>query len=162
MDDAKKFRLLADIHRASHFEWRRTAMGLAPDKEPLEITKRYWTHVGRDTAKYYLKQIDREKSLAAEMARLFVSSSVAMGEDAEVLEDSSDGCAQARHNDCPWFHWHKREGLLTEDQAGCDHWLETVIEEINAALGTQLAFETVQSLPAGGCCCHRKFWEEKA
>ncbi len=161
MDDAKKFNLLADIMRAAHFEWRRTAVDLAPDVAPVDIVKRYWTEVGRDTAVYYLKKIDRTKDLAGEVARLYVASSVAMGEDAEVGE-AGDGCAHACHHDCPWFHWHKRQDLLAEDQPGCDQWLQTVVDEINKALETRLRFETVESLPAGGQQCLRRFWEEKS
>lgn len=161
MDPQKQFELLSNIMRASHFEWRRAALALNPDLDPMDLVKKYWKEVGIDTAKFYLKKIDPKKDLAAQVASLFVSSSVAMGEDAEVLDKSTDGKCQARHNDCPWFHWHKREGLLQEDQVGCDHWLKTVVDEINAALNSSLRFETVETLPGGGSCCLRRFWEEK-
>ena len=159
-DPTKRLEVLSNIMRASHFEWRRAVMTLFPDTDPKELVKRYWTEVGKDTARYYLKKIDPRKDLAQQVARLFVSSSVAMGEDAEVLEAASDGCCRARHNDCPWYHWHQREGLLDEDRMGCDHWLQTVVDEINAALGTRLRFETVETLPDGGSCCLRRFWVE--
>ncbi len=158
MDDAKKLEILSGIMRASHFEWRRAALALNPDLDPVELVKKYWEEVGKDTAKFYLRKIDPQGDVAAQVAQLFVSSSQAMGEDAELLESTTDGKHQARHNDCPWYHWHQREGLLHEDQIGCDHWLKTVVDEVNAALGTRLHFETVTSLPAGGGCCLRRFW----
>ncbi len=158
MDLNKKFEVLANIMRASHFEWRRAALSLKPDLDPQTLVNRYWEEVGKDTAQYYLRMIDPEKDLAPQMAELYVSSSVVMGEDAEVIQDSADGRNQARHNSCPWYDWHKREGLLAEDLAGCDHWLQVVVDEINAALGTALRFKTVEALPSGGSCCTRQFW----
>lgn len=161
MDEAKRFDLLANIMRASHFEWRRTALALSPELDPMSLVKRYWTEVGKDTAKYYLKKIDPSKDVAAQMARLFVSSSVIMGEDAELLERDAEGRSLARHNGCPWFDWHKREGLLDEDRPGCDEFIKTVVAEINSALGTRLRFETKESLPEGGSGCLRVFWIDK-
>ncbi len=161
MDDAKKFQILAEITRASHFEWRRAALAMAPDVEPLELVKRYWTEVGKDTARFYLKDIDPAGDLPAQVARLIVSSSVAMGEDAEVLGPSSDGVWEVRHNACPWYRWHKQEDLLHEDRPGCDCWFATLVEEINGALGTALRFETLETLPDGGPSCLRRLWVEE-
>ncbi len=158
MDSDRKFELLANIMRASHFEWRRAVLKLCPGVDPLELVKQYWEEVGKDTARYYLKKIDPSRDLAEQVADLFVASSVAMGEDAEVLTKAADGSSRVRHNGCPWYDWHQREKLLAEDQVGCDHWLRTVVDEINAALGASLKFETVESLPGGGGCCLRRFW----
>jgi hypothetical protein len=159
MNISKKFELLSNIMRASHFEWRRAALASCPGIEPAELVKRYWEEVGKDTARFYLKKIDPERDLADQVADLIVSSSVAMGEDAEV-EAGPDGESRVVHHDCPWFHWHKREGVLDEDQAGCDHWLKTIVDHINQSLGRSLRFETLESLPEGAQCCRRRFWEE--
>lgn len=159
MSEEKRFELLANIMRASHFEWRRAVASLCPDLDPTEAVKRYWEEVGKDTAAYYLKKINPDKGIAEQLAALYVASSVAMGEDASVVASSVPGESLARHEACPWFDWHKREGLLHEDQVGCDYWLRTVVDEINKALGTELRFETVESLPAGGSSCLRRFWD---
>ena len=159
MRDGKKFNLLANIMRAPHFEWRRAAASLCPELDPTEIVKRYWGEVGRDTAAFYLTKLDREQPLAPQVAALYVASSVAMGEDAEVVPSDDPEASLARHNACPWYEWHAREDLLDEDQVGCDFWLSTVISEINEKLGSQLRFETVESLPTGGKGCIRRFWE---
>ncbi len=167
----KRFELLSNILRASHFEWRRAAQKLAPNVSGVEIVKAFWREVGLDTAQFYLRKIDPKKSLAAQVAKLYISSSVAMGEDAillgveEDLATSGDLVAHhgevcAQHRDCPWYHWHKKMGLLKEDQPGCDEWLRTVVEEINKAHSSKLRFETVESLPEGGKSCLRRFWEE--
>ena len=160
MSDDKRFELLANIMRASHFEWRRAVASLCPELDPADAVMRYWEEVGKDTAAFYLKKIDPDKGLAPQVAALYVASSVAMGEDAEVVPSSNPGESLARHNACPWYDWHKREVLLAEDQVGCDRWLETVVEEINRSLGTELRCETVESLPTGGSSCLRRFWEE--
>lgn len=161
MDDKKRFEILSGIMRASHFEWRKAALEMSPGIDPIRLVKKYWEVVGKDTAQFYLKKIDPQRDVAQQTAEMFVSSSQAMGEDAVMLGQNADGCWEARHNDCPWFHWHKKENLLDEDQVGCDQWLKTVVDEINAALHTHVRFETTESLPAGGGCCHRKFWIEK-
>jgi len=160
MDQAKKFAVLATIMRASHFQWRRAALALCPDIPPGELVNRYWREVGRDTARYYLQQIDTDRDLAAQVAELFVRSSVVMGEDAEVLEKPAAGGSEVRHNGCPWYDWHRRLDLLAEDLAGCNYFLQVVVDEINAALGTSLRCETLESLPGGDSCCRRRFWEE--
>jgi hypothetical protein len=160
VSESKRFDLLANIMRASHFEWRRAVQSLCPDVDPTEAVKRFWEEAGKDTAAFYLKKIDPEQDLAAQVGALYVASSVAMGEDAAVIPSDAPGVTVARHDACPWYDWHKREGLVEEDQVGCDWWLKTVVEEINESLGTRLRFETVESLPAGGTGCVRRFWEE--
>jgi hypothetical protein len=160
MDDAKKLEILATIMRASHFQWRRAALAACPDQDPQELVNRYWQEVGKDTAKFYLRKIDPERDLADQVAALFAASSEVMGEQAEVLEKSPEGHSQVRHAACPWFDWHRREGLLAEDQPGCDFFLQVVMDEINRALNTSLRFRTVESLPGGGRCCLRQIWEE--
>ncbi len=161
MDEAKRFQLLGNIMRAAHFEWRRTALALSPNLDPMTLVKRYWEEVGKDTAKFYLSKIDPSRDLAEQMAKLFVSSSVIMGEDAATLPPDEQGRCGAKHNDCPWFHWHKKEGLLKEDQPGCDRFIQVVVDEINKTLKSRLRFETKESLPEGGKGCVRKFWVEK-
>ncbi len=160
MSESKRFDLLANIMRASHFEWRRAVQSLCPDVDPTEAVKRFWEEAGKDTAAFYLKKIDPDDDLPAQVAALYVASSVAMGEDAAIVPSQNPGESMARHQACPWYDWHKREGLLEEDQVGCDRWLETVVDEINKSLGTNLRFETVESLPTGGNSCLRRFWEE--
>ncbi len=160
MDCEKRFELLANIMRASHFEWRRAALATNPQPDPEALIRRYWEEVGRDTAAFYLRKIDPAGDVARQVADLFVGSSVAMGEDAEYAGTDGDGCHLARHNACPWFDWHKREGLLAEDRLGCDHWLATVVDEVNRALGAKVRFQTVEALPDGGTQCLRRFWQE--
>ncbi|MEE9224074.1 MAG: hypothetical protein V3U51_04935 [Thermoplasmata archaeon] len=156
----KKFNMLSQIQRASHFEWLRAAKELCPDVSELDLVLKFWEIVGHDTAKNYLKHLDPEKPLPEQIAKNFVFSSQAMGEDAEFVEGKDEKEAFAQHVGCPWFEWHQRLDKLDQDQAGCDKWLETFVDDINKELGTNLKWETVKSIPKGDEVCLRRFWVE--
>jgi hypothetical protein len=154
-----KFKVLCEIVRAQHFAWREAALAMAPGVDPTELGNKMWEITGVQTAKAYLKRLDPKKPLAAQVAQSIAWSSVCMGEDATVEHGDGDE-ALVRHADCPWFHWHKRLGILKEDQPGCDTWFFTAVAEINKALGTNVKIETQCSLPEGGDCCLRRIWVE--
>ncbi len=156
----KKFNMLSQIQRASHFEWLRAAKELCPDVSELDLVLKFWEIVGHDTAKNYLKHLDPEKSLPEQIAKNFGFSSQAMGEDAEFVEGKDEKEAFAQHVGCPWFEWHQRLDKMDQDQAGCDKWLETFVDDINKELGTELKWETVKSIPNGDAVCLRRFWVE--
>ncbi len=158
----KKFKVLTEITRAQHFAWHKAVEKLCPDVDVAKVTDKMWEITGHQTAKAYLKRLDRDKPLGEQIAASIVWSSRCMGEDAKV-EKSESGKDEAfvRHDDCPWFHWHKRLDLLAEDQPGCDLWFQTTIDDINKELGTKIRMETTESLPTGGSCCLRRFWVEE-
>ena len=154
----KKFHVLSEIVRGSHFEWLRAVRALAPELDELRLVREYWREVGRDTARAYLPHIDREKPLPEQVARNFSFSSQCMGEDCSVRPGRDENEYFAQHEGCPWFDWHKKEGKLELDLPGCDAWLEAVVDGVNEALGTSLKFETLKSLPGGDDICLRRFW----
>jgi hypothetical protein len=156
----KKYNVLSQIQRASHFEWLRAAKELCPDVSELDLVLKYWEIVGHDTAKNYLKHLDPEKPLPEQVAKNYVFSSQSMGENAEFVEGKDENEAFAQHVGCPWFEWHQRLDKLDQDQAGCDMWLETFVDDINKELGTNLKWETMKSIPAGDRICLRRFWIE--
>jgi hypothetical protein len=156
----KRFRMLAQIQRASHFEWLRAVRALCPDVDEKELVLRFWTEVGHDTARNYVDHMDPAKPMPRQMAESFVFSSQCMGEDAVVVEGGDDRECFARHDDCPWLEWHRREGKTDLDQAGCDRWLEVLVGDVNEALGTDVKWETVKAMPAGDEVCLRRFWVE--
>ena len=155
----KRFAVLCEIVRAQHFAWREAALAMAPELDPQELGNKMWEITGVQTAKAYLKRLDRDKPLAEQVARAIAWSSVCMGEDAVVEKGAGDE-AFVRHADCPWHHWHKRLDILEEDRPGCDTWFFTAVAEINKALGTNIKIETKSSLPDGGNCCLRRIWVE--
>jgi hypothetical protein len=71
----KKYNVLSQIQRASHFEWLRAAKELCPDVSELDLVLKYWEIVGHDTAKNYLKHLDPEKPLPEQVAKNYVFSS---------------------------------------------------------------------------------------
>ncbi len=155
----KRFKVLCEIVRAQHFAWREAVMVAAPDLAVQDVADKMWELTGVQTAKAYVKRLDPKEPLAPQVARSLAWSSMCMGEDAVVEQGEGDE-AFLRHNDCPWFHWHKRLNILSEDQPGCDMWFFTTVAEINKALGTNIKIETQCSLPAGGDCCRRRIWVE--
>ena len=154
-----RFKVLCEIVRAQHFAWREAVLAVAPDVDVKELSNKMWELTGVQTAKAYLKRLDPKKPLALQVARSIAWSSVCMGEDA-IVEDGQGDEAFVKHADCPWYHWHKRLGILEEDQPGCDAWFQTTVAEINKGLGSNLKVETQCALPSGGDCCRRRFWVE--
>lgn len=155
----KRFAVLSEITRAQHFAWREAVRQQCPDVDIRGVVDRMWRITGEQTSRAYLKRLDPDRPLALQVANSIAWSSLCMGEDVIVEEQGDE--ARVRHRDCPWFHWHRKLGLLDEDQPGCDAWFGSVVDDINDKLGTKLRFETVESLPAGGSCCLRRFWVEK-
>ena len=156
----KKFKVLCEITRASHFEWLRAVSKLAPELDLDKLVRQYWHEVGLDTAKAYLPHLDKDKPLPEQVARSFAFSSTCMGEDCQVKPGKDDKEFFAEHHGCPWFDWHKREDKLEQDRMGCDAWLGAVVEGVNESLGTSLKCETLKSLPDGDEVCLRRFWVE--
>lgn len=155
----KRFKVLCEIVRAQHFAWREAALAMAPGLDPEELGNKMWEITGVQTGKAYLKRLDKNKPLAPQVAQSIAWSSVCMGEDATVEPGEGDE-AFVNHADCPWYHWHKRLGILAEDQPGCDTWFFTAVAEINKTLGTDIKIETQCSLPTGGDSCRRRIWVE--
>ncbi|MBT3663816.1 MAG: hypothetical protein HN927_03745 [Candidatus Marinimicrobia bacterium] len=155
----QKFNLLSQITRASHFEWREAFIKMFPDLDPAEAVMNYWEIVGQDTARAFLKRIDRDKPVAPQIAEMIVNSSLAMGETAEMVQEN-DGKMRLVHGACPWYDWHKKYDALEEDQPGCDCWIQTIVKDINQELNTHVRVETLSSLPAGDENCTRIFTEK--
>ncbi|MFH2002905.1 MAG: hypothetical protein ABIK28_24775 [Planctomycetota bacterium] len=155
----KRFKVLCEIVRAQHFAWREAALAMAPGMDPVALGNKMWEITGVQTGKAYAKRIDKAKPLAMQVADSIAWSSVCMGEDATVEAGEGDE-AFVRHADCPWYHWHKRLDVLSEDQPGCDTWFFTAVKEINKRLGTKIRIETLHSLPNGDACCLRRVWVE--
>jgi hypothetical protein len=156
----KKFRILTEICRASHFAWREAVVRRCPDVDPSEIVNEMWDITGVQTALAYLKRLDRSKGLAEQLATSIVWSSSCMGEEARVEKGKRAGEFIVRHDCCPWYRWHSDRGLLPEDRPGCDRWFEATIRTINENLGSRIRFETLSALPEGGDGCVRRIWEE--
>jgi hypothetical protein len=156
----KKFRILTEINRASHFAWREAALRLCPGVQPQDLVDEMWDITGIQTGEAYARRMDSGGDVPKQFATSIAWSSQCMGEDAYMEEGEKAGEYLVRHKACPWHVWHERLGLLSEDRPGCDRWFEATIRTINEKLGTKLRFETLSALPDGGDCCLRRIWEE--
>ena len=154
----KKFAILCEITRAQHFAWHEAVAQMCPGVDVAAVTDKMWEITGHQTAKAYIKRLDKSKPLAAQVAGSIVWSSQCMGEDAAVEVTEGKDEAFVRHGDCPWYHWHKKLDLMPEDRPGCDLWFRTAVQDINEALSTKLNVETQKALPDGDSCCLRRFW----
>lgn len=157
MDDVPletRFSVLTQISRAQHFAWREAVRRMFPDVDPAEVVNLMWEITGEQTADSYAKRLDPAKPLANQVAQCIAWSSSCMGEDAVVEE--RDGEVFVKHVDCPWFHWHRRLGLLAEDRPGCDRWFAATLGALGKRFGTTLSFDTLETLPEGGSCCRRR------
>jgi len=152
----EKFKILCSITRAAHFEWREAFIRMNPDMNPTDAVMQYWKIVGHDTAKAFLKKIKPEEPVIPQLAQMIVDSSLAMGEDAQ-LDIRHNTEAHVKHNACPWFEWHKRKDALSEDRPGCDCWFQTIVQDVNESLSTQIKVETLSTLPDGDEHCIRRF-----
>lgn len=155
-----RFNVLSQITRAQHFAWREAVARLFPKANPAAVVNLMWEITGEQTAEAYVKRIQKDKPLAPQVAQCIAWSSRCMGEDAAVLE--KDGQTFVKHSDCPWFHWHKRLGLLAEDRPGCDAWFAATFAELGRRIGADIGFETIESLPEGGSSCLRRISAQPA
>ena len=77
----KKFRILVEITRASHFAWREAAIKCCPGVDPGELVNEMWEITGVRTAEAYLKHLDPAGDLVGQVAESIVWSSQCMGEE---------------------------------------------------------------------------------
>jgi len=164
----KRFQILCQITRAQHFAWRQAVAEMAPGLDPAAVVDRMWEITGRGTAASYAKRIDPSADVARQVADGIAWSSQCMGEDAAVevpVEEPAEasrapGEVLLRHRDCPWVHWHRRQGLERECRPGCDAWFASTLRGVSAAIGAEVRFETLEALPEGGESCLRRIWSE--
>lgn len=157
----KRFRILVEISRASHFAWREAALKVCPDVDPAELVNTMWEITGVRTAEAYVKHLDPSGDIVRQVAESIVWSSQCMGEEALLEQGDAPGEQFVKHVACPWHRWHEEHGLLSEDRPGCDRWFEATLRTINEKLGTSLRFETLSALPDGSDCCLRRIWAER-
>ncbi|MBI5514678.1 MAG: hypothetical protein HY909_12960 [Deltaproteobacteria bacterium] len=153
---SQKFAVLCDIVRAQHFAWRRAVEEACPSVDPSAVVLRMWRLTGEQTGRAYLRRIDRSRPLGPQLARSIAWSSQCMGEDAAFEPGASDEEGLVRHRSCPWDAWHGRHALREECRRGCDEWFRATCAVVGAETGTDVRFETLESLPEGGASCLRR------
>ena len=86
----KRFPVLVQISRASHFAWRQAVVATCPGCDPVAVVNKMWELTGHDTAAAYVKRLDPQKPLPLQFAKAIEWSSQCMGEDAEALPGQTD------------------------------------------------------------------------
>jgi hypothetical protein len=155
----KKLEILSEITRAQHFAWHAAVRRICPEVDPMRVTMEMWRLTGDETGAAYVRKIDRRLPIAPQIASSICWSSECMGEDAVALRGANEKEAFVVHRGCPWKRWHERMKLEHEDRPGCDEWFRATIATVNAALGSNVTFETLESMPEGGATCRRRIWE---
>jgi len=102
----KKFAVLVQICRASHFAWREAALRCCPGVDPQKLVDTMWEITGTQTGEAYLKHLDPSAALPEQVAASIVWSSQCMGETARLESGKKPGEWFVRHDDCPWYDWH--------------------------------------------------------
>jgi hypothetical protein len=154
----KKFEILSEITRAQHFAWHAAVRKLCPSVDTMQITLEMWRNTGVQTGAAYARRIKRHLPVAPQIAESICWSSQCMGEDAVTTPGKDASEAFVVHRACPWQRWHRDNDLVREDRPGCDEWFRSTIDTVNQALGTNVQFETLESLPEGGEVCRRRLW----
>ena len=72
----KRFRILVEICRASHFAWREAVARRCPGIDPAVVVNEMWDVTGVQTAESYLAHLDPAGDLARQVAASVVWSSV--------------------------------------------------------------------------------------
>ncbi len=155
----QRFAALCEIVRAQHFAWHAAVRAQCPSIDPMQVTLEMWRRTGQGTGSAYARRIKRELPVAPQIAASICWSSQCMGEDAHVESGENPREAFVVHRACPWQRWHVAHGLVHEDRPGCDEWFRATLRTVNDALGTDVRFETLESLPEGGGSCRRRLWE---
>ena len=117
----KKFKILSEIARAQHFAWRQAVEKCYPDADPEKAVFKMWEITGHETAKAYLKRLDRSKPLPKQLADSLAWSSVSMGEDAVSLQGRSEKEALKKIKEAKSLHVE----VLNEEASG-----KKLIEEV--------------------------------
>ncbi len=154
----KKFEILCEITRAQHFAWHAAVRKVCPSADPMAVTLEMWRLTGEQTGRAYVRKIDKKLPIAPQIAESICWSSQCMGEDAVVEKGAREGEAFVVHRAGPWQRWHQHNDLVREDRPGCDAWFQATIDTVNEALGSNVKFETQESLPDGGATCRRRLW----
>ena len=152
------------VIKSTFFEWRQTALELlGPGSDALDVVLKFWEVAGVDVAKNFfpmLNLLKGEEGLILNLGRALAGTGIANGAVARVEKGEGPLEALIRWERCPWPTFAKRYGAsMKEDLLGCDKFLQTIVAEVNAFLGTDLKIETQKAIPSGDGVCLRRLYK---
>ena len=151
------------VIKSTFFEWRQTALELlGPGSDPLNVVLKFWEIAGIDVAKGFFPMLDLrkgEEGVILDLGRALAGTGIANGAVVTVEKGEAPFEALIRWHRCPWPTFARRYGVsMKEDLLGCDRFLQTIVAEANALLGTDFKIETQKAIPSGdGLCLRRLF-----
>jgi hypothetical protein len=152
-----------DATRRTFYQMRHAAIECAAaDADPFDIGVRCWEFMGKDTGKSYLPRMNLlkgEEGLLMSVARAFQGLWSTNGAVVEIEKGQNAGEVLVKWTRCPWPTSAKEYGAsMKEDLTGCDRYLQTFVDEVNAFLGTDLKVETQKAIPSGDGVCLRRIY----
>jgi hypothetical protein len=152
-----------DANRRTFYQMRHAAIECAgPDPDPFDIGVRCWEVMAKETGKSYLPRMNLlkgEEGLLMSVARAFQGLWSTNGAVVEIEKAENAGEVLVKWTRCPWPTSAKEYGAsMKEDLTGCDRYLQTFVDEVNAFLGTDLKVETQKAIPSGDGVCLRRIY----
>jgi hypothetical protein len=152
-----------DATRRTFYQMRQAAIEFAgTGANPFDTGVRCWELMGKDTGKSYLPRMNLlkgEEGLLMSVARAFQGLWSTNGAVVEIQKGESTGEVFVTWKRCPWPTSAKEYGAsMKEDLTGCDRYLQTFLDEVNAFLGTDLKIETQKAIPSGDGVCLRRIY----
>jgi hypothetical protein len=149
--------------RRTFYQMRQAAIECAgPNANPFDTGVRCWELMGKETGKSYLPRMNLlkgEEGLLMSVARAFQGLWSTNGAVVEIQKGESTGEVFVTWKRCPWPTSAKEYGAsMKEDLTGCDRYLQTFLDEVNAFLGTDLKIETQKAIPSGDGVCLRRIY----
>ena len=152
-----------DATRRTFYQMRQAAIECAgTGANPFDTGIRCWELLGKDTGKSYLPRMNLlkgEEGLLMSVARAFQGLWSTNGAVVEIEKGQNAGEVLVKWTRCPWPTSAKEYGAsMKEDLTGCDRYLQTFVDEVNAFLGTDLKVETQKAIPSGDGVCLRRIY----
>ena len=152
-----------DATRRTFYQMRHAAIECAgPDADPYDIGVRCWEVMAKETGKSYLPRMNLlkgEEGLLMSVARAYQGLWSTNGAVVEIEKGENAGEVLVKWKRCPWPTSAKEFGAsMKEDLSGCDRYLQTFLDEVNAFLGTNLKVETQKAIPSGDGVCLRRIY----
>jgi len=152
------------VIKSTFFEWRQTALELlGPGSDALDVVLKFWEVAGVDVSKNFFPMLNLrkgEEGLILDLGRALAGTGIANGAVVTVDKGETPLEAFIRWERCPWPTFAKRYGAsMKEDLLGCDKFLQTIVAETNAFLGTDLKIETQKAIPSGDGVCLRRLYK---
>jgi hypothetical protein len=149
--------------RRMFYQMRQALLEVAdPESNPLDVGVKAWEIIGKDTGKSYLPRMNLLKGIEGLMmsvARAYQGLAATNGALVKIDKGENPNELLIKWERCPWPTSAKEHGAsMKEDLQGCDMYLQTFLDEVNAFLGTNLKIETHKAIPSGDGVCLRRLY----